>query len=84
MTLITCHNPQSTARVGYTVSRKVGGAVVRNRLRRQLRELMRLHPTALRSGFDHVFIASPLTAGRSYAALQREALGLLSRSSSCS
>jgi ribonuclease P protein component len=45
------------ARVGFTVSRKVGGAVERNRLRRQLKELVRLSATTgLNAGSDYVLI----------------------------
>jgi ribonuclease P protein component len=44
-------------RVGFTVSKKVGGAVERNRVRRRLREVVRLSPAeCLRSGHDYVLI----------------------------
>jgi ribonuclease P protein component len=44
-------------RVGFTVSRKVGNAVVRNRVRRRLREVVRLSPGApMQSGTDYVLI----------------------------
>ena len=44
-------------RVGFTVSRQVGNAVERNRVRRRLREMVRLAPSAaLRSGHDYVVI----------------------------
>jgi ribonuclease P protein component len=44
-------------RVGFTVSRQVGNAVQRNRVRRRLRELVRLAPAgALRPGHDYVVI----------------------------
>src|SRR5262245_43023895 len=44
-------------RVGFTVSRKVGNAVERNRVRRRLREVVRLTAAAsLRSGHDYVLV----------------------------
>jgi ribonuclease P protein component len=44
-------------RIGFTVSRKVGSAVERNRVRRRLRELVRLKSgDALRPGYDYVLI----------------------------
>jgi ribonuclease P protein component len=44
-------------RVGFTVSKKVGGAVERNRVRRRLREVVRLSDAApLRCGNDYVLV----------------------------
>ena len=44
-------------RVGFTVSKKVGNAVERNRVRRRLREVVRLAPQAgMRPGYDYVLI----------------------------
>ena len=44
-------------RVGFTCSKKVGNAVERNRVRRRLREVVRLSPPeAMRRGFDYVLI----------------------------
>jgi ribonuclease P protein component len=44
-------------RIGFTVSRKVGNAVERNRVRRRLRELVRLTSgDALRPGHDYVLV----------------------------
>jgi ribonuclease P protein component len=54
-------------RFGFTVSKKVGGAVVRNRVRRRLRALVTaLAPERLRPGFDYVLIARPGAELRSY------------------
>ena len=45
------------ARFGFTVSKKVGNAVERNRVRRRLREIVRLSDaTRMRSGHDYVLI----------------------------
>jgi ribonuclease P protein component len=52
-----CRGDSEPARVGFTMSRKVGGAVERNRLRRQLKEIVRLSATtSLKAGNDYVLI----------------------------
>ena len=44
-------------RIGFTVSKKVGTAVERNRVRRRLREIVRLSPAArMRPGHDYVLV----------------------------
>lgn len=49
-------------RIGYTASRKVGGAVQRNRAKRRLREAARLLlPPRAEPGCDYVFIANART-----------------------
>jgi ribonuclease P protein component len=44
------------ARVGFTVAKKVGNAVERNRVRRRLREMVRASAVAARPGHDYVVI----------------------------
>jgi len=57
------HNP--SIGTGFTATRKVGGAVVRNRCKRRLREAARLLlPDHGRAGFDYVFIARQGTVAR--------------------
>ncbi len=52
-------------RVGFTATRKVGNAVVRNRCKRRLREAARsLVPLHGRHGYDYVFVARMGTANR--------------------
>jgi ribonuclease P protein component len=68
-------------RVGFITSRRVGGAVVRNRVRRRLREIVRRHQFALMNGLWLVVIARPAAAGASSAALEDEWLRLTKRAS---
>ena len=50
-------NHSATNRVGVTVSKKLGGAVVRNRVRRRLREVYRLNESRFAPGWDIVVVA---------------------------
>lgn len=79
VSLFVARAPSETARVGYTVSRKVGNAVVRNRVRRKLREIMRLHPSALVPATDHVWVVYAAAAQATYEQLEQEALSLLAK-----
>lgn len=70
-------------RVGYTVSRKVGGAVVRNRMKRRFRALAReILPERGVAGADHVLIGRPSGIERPFAELRSDltrALGKIAR-----
>ena len=60
-------------RVGYTVSKKVGGAVVRNRMKRRFRALAaELLPRSGVAGADHVIIGRPSGIERDYSLLRDE------------
>ena len=59
-------NGRGVNRVGYTVSVKLGHAVVRNRVRRRLREIYRLNSPALKSGWDIVIVARTRCVGAEY------------------
>lgn len=61
---------EPTIRLGFTATRKVGGAVIRNRCKRRLREAARqLAPLYGRPGCDYVFIARMGTAERDWTRL---------------
>lgn len=53
-------------RVGFSVSKRVGKAVIRNRVKRRMREAVRHQVSALRTGQDLVFIARPASSGATY------------------
>ena len=70
-------NGLTLSRCGFSVSKRVGKAVTRNKVKRRLREILRTMP--LKSGRDIVFIVRPAAAGADYTALRSSVAGLLSR-----
>lgn len=60
-------------RIGFTVTKKVGNAVIRNRVRRRLREVVRLGlPSFEKTGYDFVIIGRKETITRSFKNLQAD------------
>ena len=72
-------NRSSTNRVGFTVRKKLGCAVVRNRIRRRLREIYRLNEEALSSGWDIVVVARSRAVEAPFDKLTRSYLSLAKR-----
>jgi ribonuclease P protein component len=67
-------------RVGFTVTRKLGGAVARNRIRRRLKEAVRLALSGrMRPGRDYVFIGRPEAKLRPFRLLQQDLLDAVER-----
>jgi ribonuclease P protein component len=65
--------PPLAPRFGFTVTKKLGGAVLRNRIRRRLKEaLRRLDPLPARPAHDYVILARPEALGMAFSALQAE------------
>lgn len=68
------------ARVGFTTTKKLGNAVVRNRIRRRLREVVRLQLDALaRPGHDYVVIGRGPALDRPFAELEQDLISALKR-----
>lgn len=72
-------NDRNVTRFGYSVSKKVGKAVTRNRYKRILREISRHNQYEIRDGFDCVIIARPKILGESYWEIEKSFKRLASK-----
>jgi len=77
LVLRTLPNGLPYNRYGFVVSKRVGKAVARNRLKRRLREGLRL--LTVRPGWDVVLLARPPAATATYQQLREALVELLSR-----
>ncbi|MBR1781482.1 MAG: ribonuclease P protein component [Oscillospiraceae bacterium] len=69
-------NGRGENRLGLTTGAKLGHAVVRNKLRRRLRAIYRIHEHEFRPGFDIVVVCRAASVHASYQRLERDFLRL--------
>ncbi len=71
--------PYAATRVGFSISKRVGGAVVRNLVKRRLRESIRRRLSRVAGGWDIVITARPAAASATFGELDAELAQLLER-----
>ena len=76
LVLYARQNRSATNRVGITVSKKLGCAVVRNRIRRRLREIYRLNESRFAPGWDIVVVARSRCVNADFGKLTQAYLSL--------
>ncbi len=76
-TIIVKRNGTENTRVGFSISKKVGNAVTRNRIKRRLREIVRNHKDILTKGYDVVVIPKVNTNEMDYAQLEKSLLHVI-------
>jgi ribonuclease P protein component len=68
---------ETSTQVGFSINKKVGNAVTRNRVKRRLKNIIESTAGNLRSGFIIVFVGRPLAAESSFSELKSSAHRLL-------
>jgi ribonuclease P protein component len=68
-------------RLGVSVSKKIGNAVVRNRLRRMMKEIVRLKKEQMTPQFDYILIARKPSAEMDYQAMEKSIFHVIRKAS---
>ena len=77
LVLYKISNNMPESRLGITVSGKVGKAHVRNKIKRRIKEIIRLQDSRLHSGYDLIFVARVRSAECDYSMLESSVNHLL-------
>lgn len=80
LVLYIAENKDKYNKVGFSVSKKVGKSVIRNKVRRRLKECYRLNSDRIKKGYNMVFISRVRAREASYDEIERSMLHLLKKS----
>ena len=70
-------NDEDYNRVGYSITKKIGNSVVRNKVRRRMKEIYRLNVDKLETGYDLIIIPKKNVVDISYKELESAMLHIL-------
>ena len=79
LVLVYCRNRDKALRVGFSVSKKLGNSVVRNRVKRRLRESFGPVIPCVKTGYDLIFIAREPVVNDQFANIQKTMHKLLTK-----
>lgn len=80
LSIKTVKNNLGASRFGFVVSAKVSKkAVERNKIKRQLRDVVRKNKDNIKKGFDVVVISSPALKGMKYQEIKEDLIGLFQK-----
>jgi ribonuclease P protein component len=78
-TVFVCSNELAVSRFGFSIKKALGGAVVRNRIRRRVREIVRRHRQEIPAGWDIVIHPKSMVGKAPFSVLAEELLRVLSK-----
>ncbi len=72
-------NGKDLTRVGFSLTKKYGNSVERNKIKRQMKEIYRLNSDKIVEGYDLIFIPKLTTKNVTYSDIENAMCGLLKR-----
>lgn len=79
LTIYVKKNNLGYNRVGYSITKKIGNSVERNKLRRRMKEIIRLNSKYLHTSYDLILIPKKISTKKSYWDLEKDILFLLKK-----
>ncbi|MFW5998422.1 MAG: ribonuclease P protein component [bacterium] len=80
LVLYRLSNKKEYNRFGFSISKKIGNAVIRNKLRRRIKEIIRHNEKYIRNGYDLVFIARKPVVNLDFFHLKKNTIYLFKKS----
>lgn len=80
LVLYITENNEGYNRVGFSVSKKVGKSVVRNKVRRRIKECYRLNSNRIKEGYNMVFISRVRAKDALYSEIEKAMISLFKKS----
>lgn len=77
LTLVFCKSKIKGSLVGYSVSKKIGKAVTRNKVKRRLKEIVKINQSLLQNKYSYILVAKPGIENATFIELTQEVENIL-------
>ena len=79
LTLMYTPTKLKTFKVGFSVSKKIGKAYIRNRVKRQLREAFKSYINVINNRYNYIVVAKPTITDKSFKEIKEELFYILNK-----
>ncbi len=83
LVIVFCHNKNGKPKIGFSVSKKYGKAVKRNKVKRRLKEIINKRYNFLNTKYNYIFLPRTLEKPATFAQLEKSADFLIEKINKC-